>query len=49
MMWVKQDGKEEIHPPRMTGIKAQTFKEIKENLKCKTSEVVLRNNETVRS
>lgn len=31
MMWVKQDGKEEIHPPRMTGIKAQTFKEIKEN------------------
>lgn len=40
-MLVKQDRKEEIHPPQMTGIKAQTFKEIKEDVKCKTSEVVL--------
>lgn len=35
--------------PNDTGMKAQTFKEIKENLQSETSEVVLRNNETVRS
>lgn len=49
MMLVKRNGKEEIRSPQMTGIKAQTLKEIESNLKCKTSEVVLRNNETVRS
>lgn len=49
LVLVKQDGKEDICLPQMIGRKAQTFKEIKQNLKYKTSRVVLRNNETIRS